>query len=499
MNFKKFDPNQDLLLPPSLQELIPSGDLVYFIKEVVSYMDMKPFYKRYSNLGQNAYHPLMLLSIIFYAATQGIFSSRKIADKLTESVRFMYLAGRKTPDFRTISDFRKNNLDLIRECFAFIVVLGKMTGVATLREISIDGSKFAASASSHQNKDRAQIAELLAEVEAEIAPILEKAQLVDKKEDAEDSALNPALAELKNLQKYKNELLKAKEILDRDAKREKVNLTDPECRQQKKIGPGYNGQIAVDAKNQFIVLSDVTSEPNDRNSLVRLVEGLEETTQSQGTPKKIEADSGFASAKAYRELNENYPHIDLYVPTQEQIKRRGKPVDWFDSSNFKYDLQNKTAQCPIGCKMRYLRSGTNKSGEAYVNFIGAACAGCPVKFLCTEADFRNLVVLKSHPLIEKMEKKMDSAAGKRAMRIRKQTVELVFGIFKEQMGRRRFQMRGLEKVKGEFTIMCIGYDLNKLHKLVTITGLTEVLAAISAKIDYFFAAFFKTPAFSHVI
>lgn len=494
--FKEFDRNQDMLLPPSLQELIPLGDLVYFITEVVEYLDLKPLIRRYDPLGQNAYHPAMLLAVLFYAYARGIFSSRKIAEQLRFDVRFMYLAGMQTPDFRTISDFRKNNLQLIKKYFADIVLLGKALGIATLREIAVDGTKIAASASPKRMKDRDQLAKQLAEVEAEIARLLEHAQSVDSQEDLESSPDNPVLAQLKDLQALKHKIQEAKARLDENAGQKEVNLTDMDCRHQLNTGPGYNGQIAVDAQSQFIVYEDVTTEPNDNHQLVPMVEGMEADTDSVGQAKTIIADSGYASAKAYRQLEAN-PHLETYVPTKEQVKRRGKPAPMFDKSNFTVDLQEQTAQCPLGHPMRYLRRGVNKSGEPYINFIGVQCPACPAKFLCTKAKYRNLVVLQSQPLIDKMEKKMETAAGKWAMRLRKQSVEPVFGILKEQMGFRRFHLRGLKKVKGEFALLCTSFNLKKLHSWVGARGLAGVLAAISAKILDFLRFFAPIRGFFH--
>lgn len=494
MNFKKYDRRQAFLLPPSLQELIPPGDLVYFIVEVIDQLDLRPLYKKYDPLGQNAYHPAMLLGLLFYAACQGIWSSRKIAAQLTESARFMYLAGMQTPDFRTIADFRKNNLQLIQAYFTRIVFIAQELGLVTLREVAVDGSKIAASASSKQNKNREQIAKQLSEVEAEIARLLAYAQNLDREEDKAASAPNPALEQLKDLQTLRSKLRQAKELLEANSSQKTVNLTDPDCRQQLKTGPGYNAQIAVDAQSQFIVYNEVVSDPNDNDRLVPMVEGMEAATDTIGHPKQIEADSGYASAKAFREL-QVWSHLDVYVPTQQQVKRKDKPVPFFDKSNFTFDLHNLTAKCPLNCEMRYLRSGINESGEAYVNFLGTQCPDCPAKFLCTKAQFRNLVVLKAQPLIDKMEKKMASPAGRKAMLQRKQSVEPVFGTIKEQLNFRRFHLRGKEKASGEFALACIGFNLKKLHKWVGSGGLAGALAAVSAQIRDFSGNFVKSGAF----
>ena len=121
--FKEYHRHQDYLLPPSVCDLIAPGDLVNIVAEVVDNFDIRPFEQRYTCLGPNAYHPRMMLGLLFYAYSQGVFSSRKIAERVRYDVRFMFIAGYQTPDFRTISDFRKNHIDLVKGYFVKIVRL----------------------------------------------------------------------------------------------------------------------------------------------------------------------------------------------------------------------------------------------------------------------------------------------------------------------------------------------------------------------------------------
>ena len=189
--FKEYDREQEFLLPPSLRELIPAGDLVNFIIEVIDHLDLNPLYRKYDSLGQNAYHPGMMLGLLFYAYARGIFSSRKIAEQLRENVCFMYQSGMQRPDFRTIADFRKDNLALIQKYFVDIVRLGLEIGMVPLNNIAIDGTKIQASASRKRMKDRKAIAAQLAEVEAEIARLLQQAENADREEGDRDADISP--------------------------------------------------------------------------------------------------------------------------------------------------------------------------------------------------------------------------------------------------------------------------------------------------------------------
>jgi len=472
--FKPFHRDQEYLLPPSLQDLIPDGDLVYVVAEAVNLLNLHPLYVRYHRLGQNAYHPGMLLSILFYAYARGTFSSRRIADQLRENVRFMYLSGMQRPDFRTLSDFRKDHSDLLKIYFVQIVQICQAAGMISLRDIAIDGSKIKASASERHHIQRHQLMDQLKAVENQIDRLFEAAEEVDQIEDDADddnTSGSPRLSALRD------KLRAAKAKLDASLKMKQVNTTDIDCRIQNQLGPGYNAQIAVDCGSQVVLSAGVISEENDRRQLLPMVTSVERNTQSEKQPKKIYADAGYASAAAFETLA-SQPHIDVYAPTQEQINKIRKGVKAFDKSNFQYNLETRTCVCPAGHPMRILRCGTNKSGNRYVNFIGTACPACPSRQACTQSKsgYRNLVVLLADHYLRQMEAKMASPAGKIAMQKRSQSVEPVFGILKEQMGFRSFRLRGLAKVNGEFALLCAAFNLKKLHKWLKGRPLGRTLA-----------------------
>ena len=208
--------------------MIPDDDLVYLIVEVVDFLDLKPLYKKYDSLGQNSYHPAMLLGVLFYSYSKGIFSSGKIAEQLKGSVRFMYLSGMQTPDFRTISDFRKNNIDLLKEYFVEIVHICQQAGMASVNNVSIAGTKMLANASSKRSKSSDAIAEELEKVQ------------------------------------------------------QQINLTNPDCSNMIGFGPCYNCQSAVDNEHQIILGAKVVSENNDVHQLLPMIEEVEVNTESQG-------------------------------------------------------------------------------------------------------------------------------------------------------------------------------------------------------------------------
>ncbi len=464
--FKKYDRLQQNLLPLNLWEMIPADDLVHVVTDSADLIDFHDIYRQYSSLGQNAYDPKMLLSLLVYSYTQSVFSARKIAERVCFDIRFMYIAGNQRPDFRTIADFRKNHKQLLNYYFRQTLKICMAAGMVKLDRISIDGSKLKASASRKQMKDRAALEKDLALLDQEIDRILALAEQADQEEPErdDDNDSDSCLAgKLDEIKKRRTKLLAAKEQLNHDDKLKKVNLTDPDSRAMLNTDCGYNAQIAVDCDSYLIVANDVVQDANDSQQLLPMIEEAESNTDSEGQPKEILADAGYSSSEAY-EILEDKEHLEVYVPTREQVNRESNPAGPFDKSKFKIDLESETGVCPQGHPMVRKRRGTNKSGRPYVEYTGTYCPHCPQREECTTAKFRSVVILKSDHLLRTMEAKMDSDQGTLAMLIRKMTVEPVIGILKEHLGFRKFSVRGLANVENEFNVLCSAYNLKKLHK-----------------------------------
>jgi len=474
--FKFHAPGQDYLLPPSLKELIPPGDLVEVIEEIVPLLDIAPLTKKYHRLGQHAYYPGMLLSVLFYAYSQGVFSSRKIAERLCFDVRFMYLSGRQRPDFRTISDFRKDNLDLLKTYFVAIVRLCQELGMVPLQHLAIDSTKIKASASPKRQKDRPGLQHQLAELDTRIAQLLQYAQSTDEEEDQAPDT--PVGKQLTDSRQRRQQLLDAKAKLDADPHQQQVNLTDPDCRVQKEQGPGYNCQLAVDSHSQVIVAAEVVPNPNDTAQLLPLIAQAEANTRSRGHPKQVSADAGYATTAAYKGLADQ-PHLDAYVPPQGQDRQRGRPTPPYDKYHFRFDPVGGRCTCPQGHPMT-LRGKRNQAGITRFDFRGISCPNCPVKIHCTPSRFREVCVTEADRLVSSMRAKLATPAGYRAMTFRKCTAEPVMGHLKEHLGFRRFRLLGLPKVAGEFALVCTAHNLKKLHQYLGGSRLTEMLAAIRA-------------------
>lgn len=464
--FKTFYRDQYQMLPPQVAELIAEDELVHSVIDVMDYLDYTPFIRRYDPNGQHAYHPKMMLSVLIYSYAIGVFSSRKIADRLQNDVRYYYLSGWQTPDFRTISDFRKANLDLIKDSFVEVVLLSTKIGLTTLQYLAIDGTKLHASASAKQSMSKDALAKELTKINARITELITIAEKADA-DDSTDPA--PLSAELRTKEMRRAKLLAAKQLLDNDKERTKVNLTDPDCRDQRGIGPGYNAQITVDG-SQFIVAIDVVNDRCDSACLIPMIERAEANTNSQGIPKQVVADSGYETGDALCQLEQS-PHLDTYVASQRQDLHKKFPKPPYTKAGFTYDSETGECLCPQGVAMT-VKTRWEKKGITYIKFKGTGCSTCPVHNECTKAKQRNVTFSNADPAQNRMRTKMETEGSKKAMRRRAFTVEPVFGHLKSNIGFRWLRLRGLPKVNGEFALLCTAFNLMKIHNYLALKGTT---------------------------
>jgi len=473
------------LLPQSVDEYVEPNNLARFIIRIVEALDLQPLIEKYSNLGQNAYHPQMMLGLLFYAYSQGEMSSRRIAENIKYDLRYKYITCNLQPDFRTISDFRKDNIIALQRYFVEIVRMCKLIGLIKLNNISIDGTKISASASSKKFRDRDELTKELEQVEEQIVSLLAQAQRVD--EDENDDAESNSLVDLKLAEKeaFQEKLLAAKNVLDGSPRQKRVNLTDLDCRDQGRFGPGYNCQAAVDCESQIILCAEVVSTPVDNDELLPMINQVETDTDTIGQAKNVFADSGYESGANCVEL-ETKPHIDAYVASKRQDKQSNQPQSPFAKASFYLDPDKQQCSCPLGHAMR-LRQCREVDGVIRWDFIGIDCPSCSSRDQCTKAKYRNVQFYSTDQAMQRMRDKMETDAGKAAMRIRRRTIEPVFGQLKHWLKKNTFSLRGMVKVQGEFTLMAMVHNLKKMHKYLS-NGRLDCLLSKNSQV---FVAFYR--------
>lgn len=329
MLFKEYHQEQNQLLPASLSESIPNDHIARMISQTTDNLDLTMIEETYSVNGQHAYSPLMLIKVIVYGYVSGLRSSRKLADKLKEDLAFMWLAGRQTPDFRTIADFRKNKLKDVKALFVQILALCKELGLIRVGKVSLDGTKFLSDASRHRMQYRKKLEKRKDELEKLVDDIFAEAEQIDKEEDElygeGTEHVIPGLADkLKELNKKKKRLIKkhvkteAKKA-DIEGKlrnmrkdRNSMSSVDKDATlmlmKEEYVAPGYNAQIATE--HQVILAYDLSSNRTDYNLLRPLIKQIKENTMRK--PKALIADAGYGKTMNYRFLKEN--KISTYIP-----------------------------------------------------------------------------------------------------------------------------------------------------------------------------------------
>jgi transposase len=443
--YRPWNPNQQYLLPPSVQDWLPENDLVYFMLDTVNALDISAITQKYEQekRGFPPYHPRMMTALLLYAYCRGIFSSRKIMQACQERLTFRVIAGDDIPDFRTISDFRKLHLKELQQLFVQVLQLCQGAGLIKLGHIALDGTKIKANASRHKAMSYGRMKQEEKRLKEEIHQLLSKAVAIDEQEDKEygpdrrGDELPEELAHrgsrLKRIQKAKkaleakakataHEIEKQREKEDptnddkpkRGRKRKAVagvpadnkqyNFTDPESSIMKANNKGWdqcgNAQAVVDSKKQIIVACDVTSESNDKQQFEPMLEKAQDNVGSEKNIKAASADSGY-----YSESNVEYAQdkkIDVYIAAGK-IKHNAPVV-----------------KAPRGRMPK------------------------------------NLTVK------EKMDRKLRTKKGRETYSRRKAIVEPVFGQIKRARGFIQFSLRGLEKMRGEWALVCLTHNLLKL-------------------------------------
>src|ERR1035441_2065634 len=436
--FRSADVNQALLLPPSLHDWLPEKHLARFLVDVVEALDLGAIYDSYEEKdgrGQAAYDPAMMVRVLLYGYCTGSYSSRQIEAETYEDLGVRYLAADEHPDHSTLAEFRKRHLEALAGLFTQALQLCQKAGLVKLGHVAIDGSKIQGNASKHKAMSYGHMSEAEKKLQAEVEGLLQRAAAVDAAEDEkygkgqggdelpaeakQKAEVKKAAAEAQIEQRREQAARTGKKVSGREPQvvdpeqavpdpKAQRNFTDPESRimpdgsHKGSFLQGYNAQIAVDGKAQVIVAAEVTQQSNDKQQLVPMLEQVKKNVGAQ--PQAASADNGYWNAKQVGDAR--VQGIDLHVATGKQ----------------KHEEPSKAAD----------EDPTESTAEA--------------------------------GLLEQMRQKLKTEAGRELYRMRKAIVEPVFGQIKEWRGFRRFLLRGLQKVRAEWKLICLTHNLLKLFR-----------------------------------
>ena len=441
--YRPYFPEQDFLLPPSLREWLPEDHLSYFVSDLIDQLDLSQIEQHYEReeRGYPPYHPRMMTKVLVYGYCVGVFSSRRLEKRLSEDIAFRVLAAGNEPDFRTISEFRRIHLKALEGLFVQVLQLALKLGAMKLGRVAIDGTKIKANASKHKAMSYERMLREEQRLREEVKQLLAEAEQTDKDEDkryGRNRRGDELPAELGRREERLKRIAEAKKALDARACAEaeqkdqnsdkngrpgagskrgrraaaqpkpkaQHNFTDPESRIMK--GPdgfvqAYNAQAAVEPALQLIVGQALSQQANDKQQLIPMIERVRE--QAGQKVQQVLADSGYCSEENLRKAAKK--KVDLYVATGKQ--KHNQPV-------------------PSSPRGRIPKSAT---------------------------------------LVERMKRKLMSKAGQGIYARRKTIVEPVFGQIKQAQGFRQFLLRGVDKVRSEWALVCATHNMLKLYRACT--------------------------------
>jgi len=479
--FKK-DPSefrQRSLFATNIFDLLPEDHECYIYEDIFNQLDTSGVEQEFSVQGQNAFHPRLITGILIYAYSQGIFSSRQIEKRCNEDLGFMFISHCNCPNFRVLSDFRKNHHDFFKDCFKQSVMMAMEAGMASLGHVSLDGSKFKANTSKHKAMSYKRLKEKEKELTEEIDALIANAESCDNEEDEQyhDSTGYEIPEELKIKEERLAKIKSAKEALERRElelnpdkeveDKKQISFADHDARIMGKKGSfeyDYNGQISVDEDHQIIVGEHVSMNANDKQEVGPAVVEIKETTGD--LPDTMSLDNGYMSGSNLEEFkNED---IDVYIAVGKDEKKDQEPIE--DSNrkikkpDFIYDEANDCFVCPANQTLE-LKS-QSKDGKKIYKAEKAVCDACPYKSKCCSSkkgEPRSINTDDKEPLRQAMIEKMSQDDSKEIYKKRKKIVEPVFGQIKN-IGFRGFSMRGYKKVCGEFSLICAVHNFRKIIK-----------------------------------
>jgi len=420
--FRPYEPDQMLLLPPSLSDWVPEDHLARFVSDLVDMLDLSAIEDTYTEeRGFPPYHPCMMVKVLVYAYCTGTYASRRIARQLKDSVALRYLAAGNQPDFRTISDFRKRHLPALAGLFEQVVKICREAGMVKLGRVAVDGTKMKANASKHKAMSYGRMRKKEKVLKREIRELLDRAEAADRDDDqryGSGGGGEDLPAELARRDSRLKKIREARAVLEAEAReraeaegkdpehakpkpKDQHNFTDPESRIQKTNSgyiQGYNAQLSADAEWQVVVAQHVTPNASDARELQPAVDAIKKTLRAK--PKAMLADAGYWSEENVKRLESE--RIEAFIATRRE--KHGEP----------------RRVAPRGRAPKTLT------------------------------------------LRERMTRALSTVRGRKAYARRKAIVEPVFGQIKQARGFRQFLLRGLKQVQCEWALVTTAHNMLKL-------------------------------------
>jgi len=463
---------QTLLFPERLEDYIAAENPVRFLDAFVSSLDLHAlgFGKaRCANTGRPPYDPAVLLKLYLYGYLHRVRSSRLLEAECHRNVEVIWLTGKQTPDFKTIADFRKDNLAPLKAVARQFTVLCRKLELFGGELLAIDGSKFAAVNARDQNFNADKLQDLIARADARLAEYFQQLDTADAAEPGPAALttkeLAARIAALQERQDWHKELLE-----QLDAEQKQISVTDPDTRKMPTAHGtvvGYNAQLAVDSKHKLIAAEDVTNEVSDVGQLA----GVALAAKANLAIKQAEvvADAGYYNASEVNRCVEQ--GLTPYIPKADTSANTARGL--YGKSQFQYDATKDVYVCPAGGTLTY-RFATHELGRELKYYRASGCNQCPLKSRCTRNKANRTITREANEhLMEAMAERMKQQPGK--FKLRKTLAEHPFGTIKRWFGYTHFLLKGLTKVRCEWSLTTLAYNLKRVLNLVSFEKLMKAV------------------------
>jgi transposase len=464
---------QRVLFPEALDEYITEDNVVRFIDAFVEGLEMEELgFNRSApkETGRPPYDPRDLLKLYIYGYVNRIRTGRTLERECHRNVELMWLMRKLGPDFKTITDFRKDNRGAFTGVFRQFVLVCKGLGLLGGEWVAVDGSKFKAVNSGERNFTRKKLERRLKELDGKVERYLDEMDRSDPREEdppLDKEALKQKIAKLKERKGRYEELIKELN----SSGQSQVSLTDPDSRAMALTPRGevsYNVQTAVDSKYHLIVAEDVSNEGLDNHQLFSMAQGAKEILGRRQID--VVADMGYDSHEEFK--NCELAGINVYVAKPLNSKNTAHGL--LGKERFIYEPESDSYICPSGERLTFRFQSREKKNKKFRYYWTLACRSCPIKAQCTtNKQFRRIKRWEHEAIAERVQQRV--LANSRVMKLRQQIVEHPFGTIKFWNDQRHFLMKGLAKVRAEFSLSTLAYNLKRVVNIVGVKGLLTAL------------------------
>ncbi len=477
--------DQTILFPDTIDKYVDKENPVRFIDAFIDSLNLEKLGFKHSipcDTGRPSYDPSDLLKLYVYGYLNQVRSSRKLERECHRNLEVIWLMKKLTPDFKTIADFRKDNVSCIKPVFKEFVYLCQSLDLYGAQLVAIDGSKFKAVNSKNNNFNEKNVALRIKRTEEKIAEYLRLMDENDKAASDKDESLKvDGLKErISKLEEKKQQYEQAQNQMKVTGQKE-VSRTDPESRlmrvNSQRLDVCYNVQTSVDAKKHLIVDYDVSNSPTDHHQLTSGALAAKQTLEV--SKLEVLSDKGYYVEKDISDCENNGVTVFMPIPAAlNPYKSVGVPEPEFYSDRFIYDAAKDIYVCPAGNDMPFWKRGGRGKGLEGRLYRSTCCGCCSVRSKCTRNKRGRYMFRGEYDgAVDRLRARLNSFEGKEKVGLRKMVAEHPFGTMKQAFNQGYLLLKGLRKVKGEVGFTMLAYNI---RRAINILGVGTLIALVKA-------------------